>query len=238
MPKHAWYSLYSAQVRHIQSSVSSFGILSRRKMWAYWSHSSEGSLKWFRDWGIWHSRRGWGSWNHHSLNLEKRRLRWDLINVHKYLLGRNKEDQAMLSLVVSIRRMRGNGHKLNTKEISFKPKTILFFFYCEGGQTPRQVVQRVCGASIRGDTWTLTGKNLWAACSSWPSLSRGAGWDDLQRSLPTSAVLWFLGGDLACWRFTTTEFGIGKEFLLMKLGETVISSASLWKVFSTELTRV
>lgn len=48
--------------------------------------------------------------------------------MHKYLLGRNKEDQAMLSLVVSIRRMRGNGHKLNTKEISFKPKTILFFF--------------------------------------------------------------------------------------------------------------
>lgn len=192
MPEHAWYSLYSAQVRHVQSSVSSFGILSRRKMWAYWSHSSEGPLKWFRDWGIWYLRRGWGRWDHHSFNMENRRLRGDLINVHKYPMGRSKENQ---------------------------------------------VVQRVCGGSILGGTCTLTGK-----ISEWPalaaSLRRGCGWNDLQRFLPTSAIPWFLGGDLACWRFTTTEYGLGKEFLLIKLAVTLISSANLLKVFFTEIASV
>jgi len=31
----------------------------------------------------------------------------------------------------------------------------------------------------------------WATCSKWPYLSKDFGQDDLQRSLPTSAILWF-----------------------------------------------
>lgn len=31
----------------------------------------------------------------------------------------------------------------------------------------------------------------WATFSSWPYLSRGVGLDDLERSLPTSMILWF-----------------------------------------------
>lgn len=53
------------------------------------------------------------------------------------------------------------------------------------------VAQRGCGISSLGSpqaTWTWS----WATCSRWPSLSwvRG-GMNDLQRSLSTSAILWF-----------------------------------------------
>jgi len=64
-----------------------------------------------------------------SSNLEKRRLRGNLTNVHKYLMGSSKEDQAKLSSVVSRERMRGNGHKFNTQEIPFKHKQFFIFFF-------------------------------------------------------------------------------------------------------------
>lgn len=53
-------------------------------------------------------RRGWESWDCSPW----RRFRWDLINVYKYLMGRNEEEGDRLFSVVLRDRIRGNEHKL------------------------------------------------------------------------------------------------------------------------------
>lgn len=47
-----------------------------------------------------------------ALNLEKRQLRGDLINVYKYLTGRGKQDGARFFSVVLWAMTRGNGYML------------------------------------------------------------------------------------------------------------------------------
>ena len=55
--------------------------------------------------------------------------------------------------------------------------------------TLEQVAWKGCGVSILGDIQNPAGHGQPALAK--PALSRGVGLGDLQRSLPTSAVLWF-----------------------------------------------
>lgn len=58
--------------------------------------------------------------------------------------------------------------------------------HCGGDQALEKVAQARHGTSILWDTQNKTGHS-----PAQPALSRGAGPDDLQRSLPTTAIWWF-----------------------------------------------
>lgn len=75
---------------------------------------------------------------------ERKRLRRDLIDVHRHQ-GGCKEDRARLSSVVLNNRMRDSGHKLKHTRFS---KYQEIFFHCGGDLEMAQVGQGAGGVSI------------------------------------------------------------------------------------------
>lgn len=80
-------------------------------------------------------------------SLEKRKIRWKLIYVHKYLGEGCTEDGVRLFSVVPSDRIRDNRHKL--KHSRFSLNIGKHFLYCEGGQA--HVAQGVCRVFLFGD---------------------------------------------------------------------------------------
>ena len=72
-------------------------------------------------------------------SLKNRRLRGDLINVYKYLVGQSQVDGARLLSVVPSNRTRGNGHKLECKKFHLNMRKS--FFTGEGDGAPEQAVE-------------------------------------------------------------------------------------------------
>lgn len=86
----------------------------------------------------------------------KRRLREDLVSVHKYLKKECLEDGSRLFSAVPGNGTRGNGQKLTHREC---PQNMRNNFYCAGNRTLEQTVQRRCGVSLTGDIQESSGRS-------------------------------------------------------------------------------
>ena len=79
-------------------------------------------------------------------NLEKTRLRGNLIGVFWYLKGAYRKAWEGLFIRAGSDRMRVNGFKL--EEGRFRLEIRKTIFYYEGGETLEHVAQESCGCSI------------------------------------------------------------------------------------------
>ncbi|KAJ7417875.1 hypothetical protein BTVI_31140 [Pitangus sulphuratus] len=119
-------------------------------------------------------------------DLDKRKLRGDLINAYKYLKGGCQEDGAGFS-VVSSDRMRSNGHKLKHKMFYLNTEEELL--YIEEGRVLEQAAHRGHGVSLSGDIQNPPGHIPVSPAPGDSAFAGGIGLDDLQRSLPTLTIL-------------------------------------------------
>ena len=105
-------------------------------------------------------------------NLEKRRLRGDLITVYKYLKCGRQRDEARLFSAVHGDRTRGNSHKL--KHGKFHTNVRKNFFAVRvtehRNNPPREVWSLLLWRCSR-PSWTPT-------CATWPREPDSAGWLD------------------------------------------------------------
>lgn len=115
-------------------------------------------------------------------SLKKRRLRADLVNVCKYLRGECREDGAGH---VPSNWMRDDGHKLKHRKFWLN---MAGHFFAVRVTALEQIAQRGCGVSFSGDTQNQHRCHPAQRALGDPA-QQGFGLDNLQRSLPISAIL-------------------------------------------------
>ena len=120
------------------------------------------------------------------LSLEERRLRGDLINMYKYHKGGCQEAEDRLLLVVPSYRTRGNGHKLRHRkfQVDMRGHFVTVRVTEHRNWLPREAVESPSLEIFKTHLDAILHNVLWVTL-----LCRGVGLDDLQRSLPTSAIL-------------------------------------------------
>lgn len=115
--------------------------------------------------------------------LQKRRFRWDLINVYKQLKSRNEEEGDRLFSVVLCDRTRGNEHKLR----HMNP------MWAQGSTSVRIVkhwLDRLLREAVESSFDEIL-KLILETYLRWVCLSWGFASGELRMSLPKFTILWF-----------------------------------------------
>lgn len=136
-------------------------------------------------------------WEHLSHEEKQRELglfclersQGDLVNLNKYLLGGNQEEEVRLFSLVPTDRIRGNGKKLKILKFHLNARKHFFTMWC--GQAWEQLVERGCEVSILSGIQNSTRPPFRTTYSSWSYLNWGVGLHEFKKSLPTSTILCF-----------------------------------------------
>jgi len=139
------------------------------------------SPRWWRDWSTSPVKRGLMSWDCSAC----RRLRSDIKNVSKYLKGENSEDKMKLSLVMSSARTRGSIWASGST-------SVLCRWWSIGTGCP-EILCRLLLGDLQKPSKCVARQPALDGCT-----EARIGPGDLQRSLPTQAMLWFCGHSLYC----------------------------------------
>jgi len=148
-----------------------------------WRGSNKGPQRWWRDWSNSPVRKGQKSWDCSAWSREGAGGCYYCIYTPE---GRGRRGWSQdLSSGAQWQDQRQWAQTETQKVLSENEETL---FYCEGNRALAQVVQGGCGVSVLGDTQKPSGQGPGQQVV---LLSSGVGSDDLQRSLPTSTILWF-----------------------------------------------
>ena len=121
-------------------------------------------------------------------SLKKRRLRGDLTNVYKYLMGGCQEDEARLIWVVPSDKtgVMGTTWSIEISTWTWGRTSSLWGWQSTRTGCPEGLWNLLLWRFSR-PAWTRS----CAACSRWPYFGSKVGLADLQRSHPTPTILWF-----------------------------------------------
>ena len=161
-----------ALVRHICSAVSSFGLPSTRH-----GLTGESPAKGHKDDEGTRAPLQWGEVEKGGTIQPGEEKAHQLINWYNYFQGGFKEDKARIFSVVPSDKARGDGHKLQHRRLCLNIRKCTFLLW--GWPST--------GTGCPGRLWSL---HSWTHSEATWTQSWALGWDDLQRSLPTSTTLW------------------------------------------------
>lgn len=151
---------------------------------------SEGSQRWLRTWSICHTIIGWENWGCLDWRIKGSGSRRDLFNVYKYLMGWCKEG-ARLPSVLHSQRKGSNGHKWKHRKFHLNVRGFFVFQLWEWLNAGKGCPERLWSLHL-GEIQDQTGYGPKQSALANPALSREVWIDDVQRSLSTTAILWFV----------------------------------------------
>lgn len=149
---------YLHSVQNCKNSYRKHAQSCTGERWTNWSWYNKGPWRLLKEWRFWHIYKK-RLRDLAQFSLEKRKLKGDLVNVYKYLTGK----EVLFFGGVPVTGQEARGKNWNTG-------TSVSTVFCTG--VTKQVVQRGCGVTILWDIQNLIGHGHEQSILADPALSR------------------------------------------------------------------